>query len=132
MRQEGKRAPPGRRCAERRPFARRVATNLPPTLLPISAVNRGSCGQWRSTDTTRLTRLLPLVSGTNCCWRPRQWRPRHGALGMASSAGPLLAQMVRAGSAQVGARHGLDVAEEFRLVRFGGLQPLLGSLGKRL
>ena len=45
---------------------------------------------------------------------------------------PLLAQMVRAGSAQVGARHGLDVAEEFRLVRFGGLQPLLDSLGKRL
>ena len=45
---------------------------------------------------------------------------------------PLLAQLLRAASAQVGERHGLDVAEEFRVVRFGGLQPLLDSLGERL
>lgn len=45
---------------------------------------------------------------------------------------PLLAQLVRVASAQVGERHGLDVAEEFRVVRFGGLQPLLDSLGERL
>lgn len=45
---------------------------------------------------------------------------------------PLLTQMVRGSSAQVGARHGLDVAEEFRVVRFGGLQPLLDALGTRL
>ena len=45
---------------------------------------------------------------------------------------PLLNRLVRAGSAQVGARHGLDVAEEFRVVRFGGLQPLLDALGTRL
>ena len=45
---------------------------------------------------------------------------------------PLLAQLVRGASAQVGERHGLDAAEEFRVVRFGGLQPLLDALGTRL
>jgi LmbE family N-acetylglucosaminyl deacetylase len=45
---------------------------------------------------------------------------------------PLLAQLVRAGSAQVGARHGLGAAEEFRVVRFGGMQALLDSLGTRI
>ncbi len=45
---------------------------------------------------------------------------------------PLLAQLVRGASAQIGERHGLDAAEEFRVVRFGGLQPLLDALGTRL
>jgi LmbE family N-acetylglucosaminyl deacetylase len=45
---------------------------------------------------------------------------------------PLLAQLVRAGSAQVGARHGLAAAEEFRVVRFGGMQAMLDAFGTRI
>ena len=44
---------------------------------------------------------------------------------------PLLSRLVRAGAAQVGERHGLAVAEEFRVVRFGGMQSLLDALGTR-
>lgn len=45
---------------------------------------------------------------------------------------PLLTQLVRAGTARTGERHGLAYAEEFRVVTFGGLEPLLHRLGRRL
>jgi LmbE family N-acetylglucosaminyl deacetylase len=60
---------------------------------------------------------------------------RIDAVDQALAAGdldPLLAQLVRAGSAQVGARHELDAAEEFRVVRFGGMQALLDAFGTRI
>jgi hypothetical protein len=61
------------------------------------------------------------------------WRIDAVDLALATDdVGPLLAQLVRAGAAQVGIRHGLDAAEEFRVVRFGGLQPLLDKIGTRL
>ncbi len=44
---------------------------------------------------------------------------------------PLVEPLVRAGSARTGARHGLAAAEEFRVVVFGGLWPLLERWGVR-
>jgi len=45
---------------------------------------------------------------------------------------PLAEQLVRAGAARTGARHGLAAAEEFRVVRFGGMEALLEQHGRRL
>lgn len=39
---------------------------------------------------------------------------------------PLVDRLVRAGASATGARHGLTYAEEFRVVRFGGLEPIFG------
>jgi hypothetical protein len=46
--------------------------------------------------------------------------------------GPLMDLMVRAPARRTGAAHGVDAAEEFRVVRYGGLEALLDSLGRRL
>ncbi|MCB9726888.1 MAG: PIG-L family deacetylase [Deltaproteobacteria bacterium] len=53
------------------------------------------------------------------------------ALG-AGEPGPLVAELVGSLSAEVGRRHGLEAAEEFRVVRFGGLEGILEALGTRL
>ena len=45
---------------------------------------------------------------------------------------PLLEPLVRAGAARTGQPHGLHAAEEFRVVRFGGLELLLEIRGRRL
>ncbi len=45
---------------------------------------------------------------------------------------PLLDRLVRAGSARTGARYGVEHAEEFRVVTFGGLEGLLHQLGRRI
>ena len=45
---------------------------------------------------------------------------------------PLVEMLVRGGASQVGQRHGLTLAEEFRVVRFGGMETLLGRHGRRL
>ena len=44
---------------------------------------------------------------------------------------PLMTELVRAGAAATGARYGLAAAEEFRMVRFGGLEALLEARGTR-
>lgn len=44
----------------------------------------------------------------------------------------LMTRLVRAGSTAVGERHGLAAAEEFRVVRFGGMERLLDHFGTRL
>ncbi len=43
-----------------------------------------------------------------------------------------MAMLVRGGARQVGERYGLTAAEEFRVVRFGGLEALLTQYGRRL
>lgn len=43
----------------------------------------------------------------------------------------LMAPLLRAGAARTGAQYGLDAAEEFRVVRFGGLIPWLEKFGTR-
>jgi LmbE family N-acetylglucosaminyl deacetylase len=43
-----------------------------------------------------------------------------------------MAMIVRGGARQVGEKHGLAAAEEFRVSRFGGLEPLLTQHGRRL
>ncbi len=45
---------------------------------------------------------------------------------------PLMRVLVRAGSERVGATYGVAAAEEFRVVRFGGLSAMLDSFGTRL
>lgn len=40
--------------------------------------------------------------------------------------------LLRGGARQVGQRHGLEAAEEFRVVRFGGLEGLLDRFGERI
>lgn len=40
--------------------------------------------------------------------------------------------LLRGGARQVGHRHGLEAAEEFRVVRFGGLEALLERYGERI
>ena len=44
---------------------------------------------------------------------------------------PLLGELVRAGTARTGERHGLRFGEEFRVVTFGGLEALLHRRGTR-
>ena len=44
---------------------------------------------------------------------------------------PFLEPLVRAGSARTGERYGLGAAEEFRIVTYGGLEPLLERFGAR-
>ncbi len=44
----------------------------------------------------------------------------------------VLQQLVRAGSERVGARYGVAAAEEFRVVRFGGMSALLDLMGTPL
>lgn len=44
---------------------------------------------------------------------------------------PLMRRLLIAAATSVGDRHGLGAAEEFRVVRFGGLQPLLDAMGRR-
>ncbi len=43
----------------------------------------------------------------------------------------VIEMLVRGGAASTGVRHGLTAAEEFRVVRFGGLLPLLEQFGVR-
>ena len=50
----------------------------------------------------------------------------------AGDIGRLLDPLLRAGAARTGATHGLTAAEEFRIVTFGGLTPLLERFGRRL
>lgn len=45
---------------------------------------------------------------------------------------PLMEQMIRAGAVAVGERYGMKAAEEFRVVRFGGMDRLLETMGERL
>ena len=45
---------------------------------------------------------------------------------------PFMDELIRGGARQVGQRHGLAAAEEFRVVRFGGLEGLLKRHGRRL
>ena len=45
--------------------------------------------------------------------------------------GRLLDPLLRAGAARTGTTHGLTAAEEFRVVTFGGLTPLLERFGRR-
>jgi len=45
---------------------------------------------------------------------------------------PFMEILIRGGARQVGKRHDLDVAEEFRVVRFGGLEGFLARHGRRL
>ena len=45
---------------------------------------------------------------------------------------PLMGLLLRGGARQVGQAHGLEAAEEFRVVRFGGLEGLLSRYGTRL
>lgn len=44
---------------------------------------------------------------------------------------PLLAELVRASTARTGEHHGLAYGEEWRVVTFGGMEPLLHRLGTR-
>jgi LmbE family N-acetylglucosaminyl deacetylase len=44
---------------------------------------------------------------------------------------PLMDMLLRGGARQVGKAHGLEAAEEFRVVRFGGLEGLLERFGVR-
>jgi LmbE family N-acetylglucosaminyl deacetylase len=44
----------------------------------------------------------------------------------------LMEPLLRAGAARTGARHGVAAAEEFRVVRFNGLEGLLEHFGERL
>lgn len=44
---------------------------------------------------------------------------------------PFVEMFVRGSSRQIGLRHGLVAAEEFRVVRFGGLEEFLGLYGER-
>jgi LmbE family N-acetylglucosaminyl deacetylase len=44
---------------------------------------------------------------------------------------PLWEPLLTASAGRVGDRHGLGAAEEFRMVRFGGLEPLLDRFGRR-
>lgn len=44
---------------------------------------------------------------------------------------PVLEPLLRAGAARTGDRHGLEAAEEFRVVRFGGMHQMLERLGTR-
>jgi LmbE family N-acetylglucosaminyl deacetylase len=46
--------------------------------------------------------------------------------------GPLLEVLVRGAAERAGERHGVRCAEEFRVVRFGGLAPLLEAIGRRV
>jgi len=45
---------------------------------------------------------------------------------------PVLEPLLRRGAELVGARHGVAMAEELRIVRFGGLEGLLEARGRRL
>ena len=44
---------------------------------------------------------------------------------------PFINMLLRGGAKAVGRKHGLEAAEEFRVVRFGGLESLLERFGKR-
>ena len=44
---------------------------------------------------------------------------------------PLVEPLVRAGAANVGAKHGVPAGEEFRIVTFGGMERLLEVFGER-
>ena len=45
---------------------------------------------------------------------------------------PFAEMLIRGGARRVGQRHDMDAAEEFRVVRFGGLEGFLGRHGRRL
>ena len=45
---------------------------------------------------------------------------------------PLVEMMLRSGAESTGQRHGLAMAEEFRVVRYGGMSELLEVIGERL
>ncbi len=45
---------------------------------------------------------------------------------------PLIEPLLRVGASRTGGEHGLAAAEEFRVVTYGGLQPLLERFGRRL
>lgn len=61
------------------------------------------------------------------------WRlPMLDAIAGGGDLRPFVELLLRGGAGQVGQRHGLDAAEEFRVVRFGGLEGLLARSGVRI
>ncbi len=58
--------------------------------------------------------------------------PMLDAIAAGGDLNDFMAMLVRGGARQVGERHGLGPAEEFRVVRFGGLEGLLERHGRRL
>ena len=81
------------------------------------------------------TPLLNLVQQWRLQARTGGWRiPALDAVAEDPDAdvGDLLDSLLRARAAAVGADHGLAAGEEFRVVRFGGMESLLEVLGERI
>jgi LmbE family N-acetylglucosaminyl deacetylase len=60
------------------------------------------------------------------------WKlPMLDAIADGEDLSAFLEMLVRGGAREVGRRHNLALAEEFRVVRFGGMEALLGQYGRR-
>lgn len=113
-------------CFERWYFGRRVVdvTDVVDIATTLDAkVDAACCHRTMLTNFANQLRLQASTGG---------WRlPVAEAAIAAGDIRPLMEPLVRASSRRTGGRHGLDAAEEFRVVTFGGLQDLLEHLGAR-
>lgn len=79
------------------------------------------------------TMMLNFLNQLRLQARTGGWRVEAIEQALASGdPSAVLRQLVRAGSERVGARYGIAAAEEFRVVRFGGMSALLDLMGTPL
>lgn len=113
-------------CFERWYFGRRVVDVTDVVDITATLDIKVAAARRHRTMMTNLLNQLRLQAGTGGWDLPivaealRRGEP-----------GDVVELLVRAGSERTGVRHGLVAAEEFRIVRFGGMGELLASHGKR-
>ena len=79
------------------------------------------------------TMMLNFLNQLRLQARTGGWRVEAIEQALASGdPSAVLRQLVRAGSERVGSRYGIAAAEEFRVVRFGGMSALLDLMGTPL
>jgi LmbE family N-acetylglucosaminyl deacetylase len=79
------------------------------------------------------TMLANYVNQLRLQARTGGWRlPSLDEIAAGGDLRPFMEMLLRGGARQVGQRHGLEAAEAFRVVRFGGLEGLLERFGEHL
>ncbi len=114
-------------CFERWYFGRQVGTVTDVVDIAATLDRKVAAGCAHRTMMTNFVNQLRLQARTG------GWRVDAVDEALASGdVAPLLGLMLRAGAEATGARYGLAAAEEFRVVRFGGMDALLEHFGTRI
>lgn len=112
-------------CFERWYFGRRVVEVTDVVDIATTLERKIEAALCHEAALRNLVHQLRLQARTGGWDVPALEAAQHGDLR------PLVESMLHSDARSIGARHGLDAAEEFRVVRFGGLIPWLERSGNR-